>query len=176
MVERAALFLFGIFIWTFLEYVVHAWLSHTFQTFAQPLHQVHHNDPRAVFTIGAWVPVAATWIGLLAAFGCAPGVILLTGIVTGFIGYEVLHYRLHFQVPASSVERYLRLRHLFHHERQPNQCFGVTSPFWDLAFGTEATGDLLEQYALTEVKPPLTGATNLYKLRAYLPHFRTIGL
>lgn len=171
MVESVAIFLSGILVWTFLEYVIHGWLSHTFRTFAQPLHQVHHKDPRAVFTIGAWVPIALTWIGLFLAFGSAPGVILFSGIVVGFAAYEVVHYRIHFRVPTRPIEQYLRSRHLLHHAALQNRCFGVTSALWDLSFGTEALMEDRGRNQSIGAQPPLTGPTNLYKLRDYLRPF-----
>jgi sterol desaturase/sphingolipid hydroxylase (fatty acid hydroxylase superfamily) len=165
VIDHVAIFLAGLFAWTFVEYLIHAWLSHIFDTFAKPLHEVHHRDPRAVFTIGAWIPIAVIWIAGLAIFGFAAGMIFFTGIVAGFILYEVLHYRIHFSNPSGAVEAYLRSRHLVHHQRNPNACFGVTSEMWDLIFGTELLGSeksrLCKAVAST---PPSVGPTNVHKL------------
>src|SRR5689334_685884 len=124
MVEAVALFVMGVLIWTFLEYLIHGWLSHTFHTFAMPLHAAHHQDPHAVFAVGAWLPLAAVWATLAILFRSAPGMILFSGAMVGFAGYEVIHYRIHFRRPRGPVENYLRLRHLVHHERYPTRCFG----------------------------------------------------
>jgi dihydroceramide fatty acyl 2-hydroxylase len=170
MVERVALFVTGAFTWTFVEYVIHGWLSHTFRTFATPLHAVHHRDPRAVFTIGAWIPISLVWITLAVALGPTSAFTFFTGLVAGFVMYEGLHYRIHFCWPSSRAEAWLRARHLVHHEFYPNACFGVTSALWDLFFGTEPMGStmvrLCESVAL---KPPSTGSTNVYKLGKFLP-------
>ncbi len=50
--EHAAIFVLGLMAWTLLEYAIHAWLSHTFKTFATPMHEAHHREPHAVFAIG----------------------------------------------------------------------------------------------------------------------------
>ncbi len=158
-------FIGGLAAWTFLEYLIHAWLSHTFRTFASPLHQVHHSDPRRVFTIGAWIPVAASWIAGLAIWGFAPVMVFYTGLVTGFAVYEFVHYRVHFSTPRNRLEAYLRERHLVHHYRAPNRCFGVTSPLWDRIFASEIAGAQLRPLrSAVALTPPFTGPTNLRML------------
>jgi 4-hydroxysphinganine ceramide fatty acyl 2-hydroxylase len=169
MVEDVALFLAGVFAWTFLEYLIHGWLSHSFRTFAAALHAVHHRDHHAVFTVRAWIPIAFVWTMLLILCRWTPLTILFSGAVAGFAGYEAIHYRIHFRRPHGPTEIYLRSRHLVHHDYFPNRCFGVTSALWDLAFGTEPMGT--EMVALCEsvrAKAPLTGPTNLYKLGNYI--------
>jgi sterol desaturase/sphingolipid hydroxylase (fatty acid hydroxylase superfamily) len=175
MVEHVALFLTGAFVWTFLEYLIHGWLSHTFHTFAMRLHAVHHRDAHAVFTVRAWLPLAAIWTTLALSFPGTPGMILFSGILAGFVGYEAIHFRIHFRRPLGTVENYLRARHLVHHEYYANRCFGVTSALWDLAFGTEPIGSAMT--ALCESmrsRPPLSGRTNLYKLKNYVFPFSLI--
>jgi 4-hydroxysphinganine ceramide fatty acyl 2-hydroxylase len=155
-------FIGGLAAWTFLEYLIHAWLSHTFRTFASPLHRVHHSDPRRVFTIGAWLPVGGSWIAGLALWGLAPAMAFYTGMVTGFSLYELVHYRVHFRTPHNRLEAYLRERHLVHHYRAPDRCFGVTSPLWDRVFLSEIAGaELRSLRATVAATPPLTGATNV---------------
>ena len=100
MVEDVALFAAGIFVWTFLEYLIHGWLSHTLRTFAMRLHAGHHRDAHAVFTIRAWIPIAAIWTIMAVLFRWTPWTILFSGAVAGFAGYEAVHYRIHFCRPA----------------------------------------------------------------------------
>jgi dihydroceramide fatty acyl 2-hydroxylase len=176
MVEDLALFVAGVLVWTFLEYLIHGWLSHTFPTFAMRLHAIHHGDAHAVFTVRAWMPIAVVWTVLVLLFRWTPAIILFSGAVAGFVGYETLHYRIHFRRPRGRIEDYLRSRHLVHHDYYPDRCFGVTSPIWDLAFGTEPMGP--EITALCESarrRPPLTGRTNLYKLKNYILPFSLLA-
>src|SRR5262249_12016631 len=133
MVENVASFVGGLFVWTFLEYLIHGWLSHTFRTFAMRLHAVHHRDIHAVFAIRAWIPISVVWTILVLLFGWIPWMIVLSGAVTGFAIYEAVHYRIHFRRPRGHIENNLRSRHLVHHEHYSNRCFGVTSALWDLA-------------------------------------------
>jgi sterol desaturase/sphingolipid hydroxylase (fatty acid hydroxylase superfamily) len=176
MLEDLILFVAGLLVWTFLEYLIHGWLSHTFRTFATPLHAVHHGDAHAVFTVRAWMPIAAAWMVLVLLFRWTQGTILFSGLLAGFVVYEIAHYRFHFSRPRGPIEEYLRSRHLVHHDRYPDRCFGVTSAIWDLVFGTEPMG--AEMTALCESmrsRPPLTGRTNLYKLKHYILPFSLIA-
>jgi Fatty acid hydroxylase superfamily len=177
MVQQVAAFVIGVFSWTFLEYLIHGWLSHCFQTFATPLHALHHRDPHAVFTVRAWIPIACVWTILFACLRWSPWMMLLNGAVAGFVGYEVEHYRIHFRRPRGRLEQLLRSRHLIHHLYYSDRCFGVTSPLWDLAFGSEPMGAAIAVlYDSLRDYPLLTGRTNLYKLRNYFRLFSIGGL
>ena len=70
-------FVAGLFAWTLVEYVIHGVLGHAHRTFVTRLHEVHHRDPRAVFALGAWVPVAVVIGSLWFHFGAAAGVVFL---------------------------------------------------------------------------------------------------
>ena len=165
MITGALIFIGGLAAWSFLEYVIHAWLSHTFHTFAYPLHQVHHADPRRVFTIGAWLPTAVSWLIGMTLWGMAPAMLFYTGLIVGFAIYELLHYRVHFRTPQNRLEAYLRERHLVHHYRAPDRCFGVTSPFWDRVFYSEiAAPEMRSLRAAVAATPPFSGPTNVRML------------
>jgi 4-hydroxysphinganine ceramide fatty acyl 2-hydroxylase len=161
MLADVMIFLGGLAGWTFLEYVIHGWMGHSFRTFATPLHQVHHRDPRRVFAIGAWLPVAAIWIIGVACWGLAPAVVFYSAILTGFALYEFIHYRIHFVRPRTRLETYLRERHLVHHYRTPDRCFGVTSPLWDHVFRSGiASAEMRQLRAAVAATPPLSGTSN----------------
>jgi sterol desaturase/sphingolipid hydroxylase (fatty acid hydroxylase superfamily) len=161
MLLGIAMFLLGLFAWTLVEYVIHGFMSHIFETFATPLHAAHHRDPRAVFTVGAWLPVAIVTAIVVPVFGLNLGVILWVGVVTGFLGYELFHYRIHFAEPVCELEQRLRLRHLAHHFAAPGQIFGVTNRWWDRVFGSEPDALRLAamEAAMGEIRP-LSGASN----------------
>jgi dihydroceramide fatty acyl 2-hydroxylase len=162
MLIDALIFAAGLFAWTLVEYVIHGVLGHEYRTFVTKLHDVHHRDPRAVFALGAWIPAAFVMTGLIAWVGLAPGVIFYGGIVCGFAVYEYLHYRIHFVEPAWAVEGRMRARHLAHHAGEPDAIFGVTSPIWDVVFGTQPDAERMRK--LEEIGAqvaPLSGSSNL---------------
>lgn len=161
MLLGIAMFVLGLFAWTLIEYVIHGFMSHIFETFATPLHAAHHRDPRAVFTVGAWLPVAIVTAIVLPVFGITPGVIVWLGIVAGFLCYELFHYRIHFAEPVCKLEQRLRLRHLAHHFEAPGQIFGVTNRWWDRLFGSEPDPARMKAMEASMGKiAPLTGASN----------------
>jgi len=161
MFVRLLLFAGGVFAWTFVEYAIHGWLGHRFHTFATLLHAVHHQDPHAVFTAGAWIPVTLFTLAAITIFGNSAGIYTFYGIVAGFILYEVIHYRIHFAHPSNRFEQRLRARHLAHHLRAPDAIFGVTTALWDHAFGTEPAADELRRIERAAASlPPLSGESN----------------
>jgi sterol desaturase/sphingolipid hydroxylase (fatty acid hydroxylase superfamily) len=162
VVASVLIFVAGLFAWTLLEYVIHGVLGHAHRTFVTPLHNEHHVDPRAVFAMRSWIPIAVVLIVLAAIFGMATGMIFLFGIVAGFGVYEYLHYRIHFATPWCAVEERLRARHLAHHLREPDAIFGVTTPIWDVVFGTEPEPSRMRELAAAGARiAPLSGSSNL---------------
>ncbi|MGH7949257.1 MAG: sterol desaturase family protein [Candidatus Binataceae bacterium] len=162
VVANAIIFAAGLFAWTFLEYVIHGWLAHRWQSFAAPLHDVHHRDPHAVFAVGAWIPTVAIFLALAALFGSAPGVVFIGGIVAGFFSYEALHYRFHFVRPATQWEDRMRARHLAHHRYASEAIYGVSTRLWDRVFGTEPDGAEMHRLAeRTAGTAPLAGRSNV---------------
>ena len=161
MLADTVLFAAGVFAWTFAEYAIHGWLGHRYRTFAAPMHAVHHRDPHAVFTVGAWIPVAIVTIAAIAIFGNSRGVYALGGIVAGFAIYETVHYRIHFVRASNRIEARVRARHLAHHLRAPDAIFGVTTALWDRAFGTEPAREELARIERESAAwPALSGASN----------------
>ena len=156
-----AMFALGLFLWTFIEYAIHGFLSHIFETFATPLHAEHHRDPHAVFTVGAWLPTAAVSVVIFGVFGLTPATTVWLGIVAGFLAYEFFHYRIHFMAPICAMEERLRQRHLAHHFRAPDEIFGVTNRIWDRIFRSEPDDPRLAELSASVAQVKLlTGPSN----------------
>jgi dihydroceramide fatty acyl 2-hydroxylase len=161
MLRYIVMFALGLFAWTLIEYGIHGVLSHIFTTFATPLHDEHHRDPHAVFTVGAWLPMVLISAIIFGIFGITITTTIWLGIVAGFLAYEFLHYRMHFARPLCAIEDRMRTRHLAHHFRDPAQIFGVTNGIWDRAFGSEPDDASLEAMrASVAATEPLLGRSN----------------
>ena len=94
-------------------------------------------------------------------FGWSSAMVVASGVVSGFIAYEAIHYRFHFSRPASELERRLRARHLAHHFRAPDQIHGVTTALWDRVFGTEPDAERMRELAAPMAAvAPLSGRSN----------------
>jgi len=133
----AALFVVGLLAWTILEYLMHRLVFHGFAP-----HSLHHADP----TNPAYI-LAPLWLSTSAAsalFGAiwlltrswTGGASVISGVIAGYLAYEAIHLRIHSAKRGGAVLRALRKRHFHHHFTSELVCFGVTSPLWDVVFGS----------------------------------------
>jgi hypothetical protein len=53
--DTIAIFVLGLLAWTFIEYLIHGWLSHTSSTFVRAIYDVTHPHTHAIFSIGVLV-------------------------------------------------------------------------------------------------------------------------
>ncbi len=144
--------LLGVFIWTLTEYVVHRFIFHYhaktpgLQRVFFLFHGVHHYQPqcktRLVMPPVVSIPMAAVFYGLFyLAFGILLGTPwwvgpLFAGFILGYLAYDMIHYATHHWPMRSGYLKYLKRYHMQHHYKTPGQRFGVSSPLWDIVFGT----------------------------------------
>lgn len=137
----------GVALWTLAEYWLHRKLFHW-----EPegrlgrrlhfiIHGIHHEHPndrlRLVMPPGASVPLAILFFGLFVlAFGAPHAYPLFAGFLLGYLTYDYTHYWLHHFVPRSTLGKRLREQHMRHHFQDHRYGFGVSSPLWDVVFGT----------------------------------------
>lgn len=129
--------------WTLLEYLLHRFVFHERLLGPGPArpHLKHHAKvdwfmparTKAGLATGVMativvIAVASPWAASFAAFGC--------GLISGWLGYEWLHRRIHVAAPFGAYGRWARRHHLAHHFGHAGKNHGVTSPIWDLVFGT----------------------------------------
>jgi sterol desaturase/sphingolipid hydroxylase (fatty acid hydroxylase superfamily) len=149
----AAGFAGGLLVWTFMEYVLHRYVFHWEPT--DPglrrawylVHGVHHEQPqcktRLVMPPILSIPLAllfyATFHGIVAGALGAPLWVapLYAGFLTGYLAYDMLHYAEHHLPMTWGALKYLKRYHLMHHFKTPDDRFGVSSPLWDVVFGTK---------------------------------------
>ena len=62
---------------------------------------------------------------------------VFAGLVIGYVAYDLTHYATHHFKVRWAVFQYIRRYHLHHHTQTPEKRFGVTSPVWDIVFGTK---------------------------------------
>ena len=79
---------------------------------------------------------------LLSAAGLRARVVLpvAAGFISGYIGYDMVHFHIHNRLPRRAWERALRRNHMLHHFRDSGRGFGVSAPWWDHVFGTAPEG------------------------------------
>jgi sterol desaturase/sphingolipid hydroxylase (fatty acid hydroxylase superfamily) len=143
----------GLFAWTLVEYVMHRYVFHFRPRTAWQerlsflFHGVHHAQPmvksRLVMPPALSIPLAAFWYGVLWVLVglvlAAPQWIgpVFAGLILGYVAYDLTHYATHhFRVRGAALQ-FIRRYHLHHHTQTPDKRFGVTSPVWDIVFGTK---------------------------------------
>jgi sterol desaturase/sphingolipid hydroxylase (fatty acid hydroxylase superfamily) len=132
------LVLAGLFVFSFMEYVVHRWVFHgPLQAFARG-HAAHHLEPRGYDALPFFVPavVLAAVIGLfLPWLRAADAFVLAAGIAFGYVAYGGCHFLIHHRRFRHPLLRAWAARHHIHHHH-PERNFGVTSALWDALLGT----------------------------------------
>lgn len=138
----------GVLSWGLLEYGLHRFIFHydarteLGKKLVYAAHLSHHDDPRATnrffSSLVISAPVAAAYLLLawVATGSLRAASFLFAGLALGYFYYEWLHFRAHHRRARLWLFRYLRKYHLLHHYRTPELRFGVTSPLFDVIFGT----------------------------------------
>ena len=141
----------GMLITSLIEYCLHRFAFHfkpkseSGRLNAFILHGYHHEFPtdpmRLVLPpIGIW-PVAVLVGGAYWALFTYSGFgeyfwVVYGGTALGYILYDWLHYYTHHFNPKGGPGKWLKRYHMLHHFDSPHHRFGITSPLWDLVFGT----------------------------------------
>lgn len=138
----------GICTWSFLEYVIHRWLGHSKQPRTQfgVEHRAHHRNgdyfaPSTKKAMSAIPVLIVAGIVSSLIFGLEIGGAYTAGFAGFYIFYEVIHRRIHTHGPRGPYTRFVRKHHLYHHFHSARMNHGVTSPIWDVVFGTLATAE-----------------------------------
>ena len=82
------------------------------------------------------IPIGAAFLGLFVWCSDRPGWAVCAGFYSGYLVYDTLHFALHHHRPRSRFGRFLHQLHMRHHFEDEHRGFGVSAPWWDLAFGT----------------------------------------
>ncbi len=147
-----AAFLIGLFIWTPTEYLMHRFVFHfpartpTMERMVYLFHGIHHHQPacktRLVMPPVVSIPLAALFYGLfslvLGVWLHAPQWVtpMVSGFTIGYLTYDLTHYATHHLPMKGRVAKYLKKYHMLHHYKTPDARYGVSSPLWDIVFGT----------------------------------------
>lgn len=139
----------GLFFWTLLEYVLHRFIFH-FKFNKQSeiqndlsflIHGIHHdypNDADRLVMPPVITAIVAVLVGVPTWYLAGPHAFFpfFGGTVAGYIWYDLTHYALHHIRPRTPWGKKQKGYHLDHHYQTPNIRYGVTTPLWDIVFGT----------------------------------------
>lgn len=171
----------GVLTWTLLEYLIHRWMGHDRRFRKSPFgveHVRHHIEgdyfaPSWKKVIIAVVASAILLMPATAIAGTMPGVAYVVGLI-GFYGvYEVIHRLDHTHAGIGPYGRWSRRHHFHHHFVDARVNHGVTSPLWDIVFGTYRKPGIIKvppKLCMAWLKDPATGA-----IRAAHAHSFVLG-
>lgn len=137
----------GLLLWTLLEYLLHRFVFH-FEPRSGwgkkvhfTVHGVHHAYPqdatRLVMPPVLSIPLGMATFGLLWNTLGAPWTpAVFSGLVIGYMAYDTIHFAVHHLHFRNRVFQALKKQHVRHHFQDPHRGYGVSTPFWDLVFGT----------------------------------------
>jgi sterol desaturase/sphingolipid hydroxylase (fatty acid hydroxylase superfamily) len=143
---------FGLFLWSLAEYLLHRFVFHfkprnpTQERIVFLFHSIHHLQPqcktRLVMPPIVSIPLALLFYGffwfifanlLPLSLWLAP---VFSGFIIGYIAYDMTHYATHHLPMRRGIWKALKRHHMRHHYKTPDQRFGVSSPLWDYVFMT----------------------------------------
>lgn len=146
------IFMFGILLWSLIEYCLHRFLFHliNFVPADDPfwitihffLHGQHHKVPfdsgRLVFPpVAAFVVAVILYTIFIWLFPMAIARSMFAGGLLGYVSYDMMHYYLHHGSPTpGSYLHQLKKYHVSHHFEDQQKGFGISSKLWDYPFGT----------------------------------------
>ncbi len=158
----------GVLTWTFLEYIIHRFLGHHRRLLRNPFgveHTAHHS--RGNYFSPTWkkclcaTGAIAVFVGpAVWALGLLSGATFTISLVGAYAAYEILHRQEHRTEGLGPYGRWARHHHFYHHFHDPKCNHGVTSPLWDLVFGTYVRPGVIrvpEKLAMTWLRDPQTG-------------------
>jgi sterol desaturase/sphingolipid hydroxylase (fatty acid hydroxylase superfamily) len=172
-------FIAGVLTWSLLEYLIHRFAGHTrplvkYTSFGRE-HTAHHS--RGDYFAAWWKKVIVTlaFIALVLPLASLaadlPTALAYTGGLIGFyLTYEVLHRLLHVWQGIGPYARWARRHHFHHHFHDPRTNHGVTSPLWDIVFGTWRRAGRVEvppKLAMRWLRDPATGSVYPHLARDY---------
>lgn len=141
------LVIFGLFIWTITEYLLHRFVFHwelKSELGARIhfiFHGVHHDYPsdsrRLVMPPSVSIPLATLFYFLFSfLIGNIFVLPFFAGFLTGYLFYDITHYAVHHFNIHSKFWLAIKNHHIKHHYQNPDKGYGVSSPIWDYVFRT----------------------------------------
>jgi dihydroceramide fatty acyl 2-hydroxylase len=141
------LFLAGWLAWTLVEWLLHKYIFHYCgpkpwqRRFYFVAHGMHHDYPadaeRLVMPLGISVPTGLVFFLLMASIWAVPvASMLFVGFGSGYLFYDGVHYFTHHMKSRTRVGKFLKKHHMVHHYTGVDGLYGVSTPLWDLIFGT----------------------------------------
>lgn len=136
----------GYIFFTLVEYMMHKHFFHMEpdtpikDKLQYSVHGVHHDYPRdkdrlamPPFVSAAYAAISYLLFTLILG---DYGLYFLPGFLIGYASYLGVHFIVHAYNPPKNFLKILWVNHAIHHYKDPDIAFGVSTPLWDIIFGT----------------------------------------
>lgn len=136
----------GYIFFTLVEYMMHKHFFHMEpdtpikDKIQYSVHGVHHDYPRdkdrlamPPFVSAAYAAISYLLFTLVLG---DYGLYFLPGFLIGYASYLGVHFIVHAYNPPKNFLKILWVNHAIHHYKDPDIAFGVSTPLWDIIFGT----------------------------------------
>ena len=142
-IESLFFFLTGAIAWTLSEYLIHRFQFHG-RGRSGPMsrehtkhHKTAHHFAPTWHKLALALPTLAVLCTTLSFILPISGAVFLPlGFGLTYCAYEIYHRRLHTHPPKGPWGQRQRLHHYHHHFQDPAMNHGVTTPYWDMVFGS----------------------------------------
>ncbi|MEJ2341020.1 MAG: sterol desaturase family protein, partial [Gemmatimonadales bacterium] len=95
------------------------------------------DSKRLVMAPAVSIPLAVLlWFLFRGAFGAEAAPAAFAGFLVGYLIYDTTHHAVHHRSVPTGFGKLLRRHHHRHHFANPDEDYGVSSPLWDVVFGT----------------------------------------
>ena len=141
--------------WTFGEYLAHRFAFHYEprtewgRVFLHYAHAGHHDDPKVVRLILVPVIISVPILTSYAVVGYwlvgAGALAFVAGHAAGYLYYEHVHYCCHHGRRKLGWTKTQRKLHMYHHFKDHDRWFGVSTHLWDYVFRTHVPKSEAEQ-------------------------------
>ncbi len=157
--STVALFTFGCFLFTWVEYNVHRYLFHIptptvmKRKFQYTIHGVHHRFPKDKDRLAMppllSITIATVMLALLKLTIGNFAFAFMAGFLTGYSAYLFVHYIVHACPQPKGFFKLLWRNHAIHHYKNGDVAFGVSSPLWDYIYRTMPTRSIRDEQQLS---------------------------
>jgi 4-hydroxysphinganine ceramide fatty acyl 2-hydroxylase len=146
VIQMVLCFLLGVMFWSLAEYLMHRYIFHFISSkkFVKAIHYAvhgyHHKVPHdyrrlfmppvpAFLLLGLFFSIFYVFLGKYTFY-------FHPGFEIGYLAYSLIHYSIHRRVHKNKLLQKIWVHHAAHHYKFPEKAYGVSSPFWDIIFGT----------------------------------------
>ncbi len=132
------LVLFGLLVFSLIEYCFHRWLFHSPVPLMEPGHRKHHENPLGYDSLPFFLPPITLMLLTAICTLFMPvnnALLFIGGLAFGYAMYGLCHRMIHVKRFRHPLLKRWAASHYIHHY-QTDKNFGVTTPLWDYILGT----------------------------------------